>query len=335
MGIALILVLSSTTLIRMQFTNSIVLILFEELVCFFIVPYWPGALYALMMPSVESGFSGNPLPFPPVLFIILYKGDNNVGFELIITVMSFVIGYILKAWTAKESVYLTAADLERKQRYEVESLKNELLSANQEVALLAETTERNRIAQQLHDNVGHELAGALIALQAYKKLAENGDKRAGEMLENVLRRVEDSSVKLRETVYQLRPETESGAARLQKLCDEFTYCPIRYAVAGNPNTVPGTIWILLEPCLKEALTNMMKYSSATEAVVKIDIAPYIVRMNVQDNGKGAKVIKNGLGLTGIRERIRAAGGTVSVNGSDGFMITCILPLQAENPEEKR
>jgi signal transduction histidine kinase len=331
-GIALILVLSSTTLIRMQFTDSIVLVLIEELACYFIVAYWPGALYALLMPSVESGLSGNPLLFLPVLFILIYKGENNTVFILILALMSFAIGYILRAWTARETIYRLAADSERKQRYEVESLKNELLAANREVARLAETAERNRIAQQLHDNVGHELAGALIALQTYKKLVENGDGRAAEMLENVLRRVEDSSVKLRETVYRLRPETESGAARLQKICDGFTLCPLRYTVAGNPDIVPGTVWILLEPCLKEALTNMMKYSSATQAAVKIDITPFIVRMNVKDNGRGAQVIKTGLGLTGIRERIRAAGGTVSVDGSDGFMITCILPLRVENQE---
>lgn len=334
-GIALILVLSSTTLIRMQFTNSFVIVLIEELACLFVFPYWQGTLYALLMPALESGASGNPLIFLPILVILFYKGGNNSSFVLILITVFFLIGFIIRAWTAKEIIYLDAADRERKQRYEVEQLKNELLTMNQEVAALAELTERNRIAQQLHDNVGHELAGALIALQTYKKLNENKDDRACDMLENVLRRVADSSIKLREAVYQLRPEMKSGASRLQKLCDEFTFCPIHFSIIGNKDMVPVTVWIIFEPCLKESLTNIMKYSEATEVVVKIDINPYFVRMNIKDNGCGAKEITTGFGLMGIKERVRAAGGTVSIDGSYGFMITCILPMSIEISEEKQ
>jgi two-component system, NarL family, sensor histidine kinase DesK len=326
-GIALILVLSSTTLIRMQFSNSIILIFFEELVCFITLAYWPSSFFALVLPAFEAGAGGNVIALIPVPIIILLKVSKaNLGVILMINFMAFIIGYIIKAWSDREIIYLRAADVERKQRYELDQLKNELLAANNEMAELVETTERNRIAQQLHDNVGHEIAGALIALQTYKKLEENGDLRAPSMLENVLKRIESSSIKLRETVYQLRPTKAGGALRLQRLCEEFDFCIMKYRFVGEIDRVPAITWVILEPCFKEALTNITKYSKATEVEVRFDITGYIVRMYIKDNGVGASVINSGLGLFGIRERIRAAGGTVAIDGTDGFMLTCILPI---------
>lgn len=326
-GIALILVLSSTTLIRMQFTNSFILILIDEFVSYISIVYWPNAIFALMLPSFEAGISGALLWASPILLITVFKAKgSNFLIILMLEIMTFSIGYIIKAWSEREIIYLKAADRERKQRYEVEQLKNELLFASNEVARLVETSERNRIAQQLHDNVGHEIAGALIALQTYKKLEENGDERSKEVLESVLKRIESSSLKLRETVYGLKPLMEGGAARLQKLCEEFSFCQINYRFIGDTNRVPAMIWVILEPCLKEALTNITKYSKATEVEVRLDITEYIIRMNIRDNGVGTKAFDSGLGLYGIRERVRAAGGTVSIESTNGFMITCILPI---------
>jgi signal transduction histidine kinase len=326
-GIALILVLSSTTLIRMQFSHSVFLIFFEELIGFIALAYWPNSVFALMLPGFEAGAEGKLFAFMLVpLIIILKVPKEKLGLILMINLMAFAIGYIIKAWSVRESLYVKVADGERKQRYELDQLKNELIVANNEMAELVETTERNRIAQQLHDNVGHEIAGALIALQTYKKLEENGDLRAKQMLENVLQRIESSSIKLRETVYQLRPGKDSGSIRLQKLCEEFTFCSVKYRFVGEVDLVPASAWIILEPCLKEAMTNITKYSKATEVDIRFDITNYIIRMYVKDNGIGSSKINSGLGLFGIRERIRAAGGTVAIDGSDGFMLTCILPI---------
>lgn len=326
-GIALILVLSSTTLIRMQFSNSFWFVLLEEVVCFAMIPYWPRAGLAIILPSFEAGILGSVLYLAPgLLIIILQVSAVNSGIIIMLSLMAFSIGFILKAWNERENVYLKAADRERKQRYEMEQLKNEILSSNIEIAKLVETTERNRIAQQLHDSVGHEITGALFALQAYKKLEENKDERAKDILENALKRVESSSIKLRETVYQLRPETIGGSIRIQKLCEEFAFCPIKYRVIGDKDIVPAMVWIILEPCLKEALTNISKYSKAQAVEVIFDITPYIIRMNIKDNGIGAKEVNSGMGIFGIKERIRAAGGTVSIDSSNGFMLTCILPI---------
>lgn len=326
-GIALILVLSSTTLIRMQFSNSFIFVIIEILACFLCLPYWQTVFFALIVPAFESGLIGSMWTAIILLLVIFLKVTGmNQGITFMLSFMAFSLGYIMKAWNQRESLYIGAVDNERKQRYELELLKNELLGANNEVAKLVEATERNRIAQQLHDNVGHEIAGALIALQTYKKLEENKDLRAKEMLEHVLKRVESSSIKLRETVYQLKPSIEGGAQRLQKLCEAFTFCTVNHKFIGEIERVPAIAWVILEPCLKEALTNITKYSKATQVYVRFDITEYIIRMNIKDNGIGAKEINAGLGIFGIRERIRAAGGTVAIDSSNGFMITCILPI---------
>lgn len=216
-----------------------------------------------------------------------------------------------------------------KRRYQ--KLENQRESAQQSAinaTRIAELNERTRIAQDIHDHVGHEITGALIALQTAAKRDEIGDERADDLLQSTISRLENAYGALRETIYNLKPA--KSLTPLQDLCENFTFCKINFTqtadLAGHGDIIAAN--------LKEALTNITRHSNATLVTVRIDENNDYIRCVIEDNGevKSLKIAKNGLGLQGMKDRIRAVGGTLAINAENGFKITQILPKRSKNDE---
>ena len=236
-----------------------------------------------------------------------------------------VIGLLENRWEAIEKEILLKAMDDRGERLKLQSSIDAAARETQNAARLAEMAERSRIAQDIHDNVGHEISGASIALQTAIKLYEKNDERAKELLEQSAKRLEMASGHLREAVYNLKPSRTVGADTLRELCEDFDFCEVRFESSGEMNGILH--WNLLIANLKETLTNVSRHSNATLVTVKLDGNADYIRMQVADNGNGQakKAPNTGLGLSGMRERVRIAGGTLTVSVEDGFSVVTVLP----------
>ena len=226
------------------------------------------------------------------------------------------IGLMETKWDAKERSLIISDAKERAERLRLEAQIDAAARDSHNAARLAEMTERARIAQGIHDHVGHEMHGALIALQTAIKLYEKSDTRAGDVLSQSLQRLESASATLRETVHNLKPAHTIGVEVLAEICNGFGFCPVEFAKSGDLGGAAH--WELLAANLKELLTNVARHSDATAVSVKIDGNANYVRMTVKDNGRIKKAPAFGLGLTGMKDRVRLAGGTLSVHAGDGF-----------------
>jgi len=233
-----------------------------------------------------------------------------------------IISLMERKWRKQESAIIERGHAERSQRLKLEAQINQSARENTNAARLAEMNERARIAQSIHDHVGHEMHGALIALQTAKKLYEKEDLRAGELITQSLQRLEVASATLRETVHNLRPAYIIGSDTLDEICKAFTFCAVKFTKSGDLTGV--THWEMLAANLKELLTNTTKHSDATEVIVKLDGNAKYVRLTVKDNGSLKKNKSFGLGLSGMKERVRMAGGTLTVNDAEGFQVMCVL-----------
>ena len=236
-----------------------------------------------------------------------------------------VIGLLENRWEALEKEILMKAMEDRGERLKLQSSVDAAARETQNAARLAEMAERSRIAQDIHDNVGHEISGASIALQTAIKLHEKNDERAKELLEQSAKRLEMASEHLREAVHNLKPSRTIGADTLRELCEDFDFCDVRFEPSGN---ISGILhWNLLAANLKETLTNVSRHSNATLVTVKLDGNADYIRMQVADNGSGQakNAVNTGLGLSGMRERVRIAGGTLTVSAEDGFSVVTVLP----------
>ena len=258
-----------------------------------------------------------------------------------------VIGIFEDKWNQLEEELLRSSFAERGERLKLEASIESSAREMQNAARLAEMTERSRIAQDIHDHVGHEISGASIALQTAIKLYSMGDNRAEDLLNQTAKRLESASEHLREAVHNLKPSRVPGVSTIAEICEEFTFCPISYTASGDLSG--STHWELLEANLKETLTNVTRHSNATEVTVKLSGNADYIRMQVTDNGtdnrlgydnssaitsqlesgtrsnKTSPEFHAGLGLSGISQRVRAVGGSLSISNDNGFTVVCIIP----------
>lgn len=255
---------------------------------------------------------------------------QNIKTVILISVICCLFGYIIETSNKKEISLKNSLDAERKLRYELESVKAKLLNSSKEIAHLTETYERNRIAREIHDNVGHRATGILIQLQAAYKLMGRNDEKSKEVLKKSIDALAETVTLLRDTVYNIKPSEKLGLEYIKNIVQNFSFCNVNFKFTGDFNTINPILIEIIGTNIKETLTNAAKYSSCTNIIISIDINEMYIRLYTKDNGSGCKNIKEGLGLSGMRERIENIGGSMSISPDDGFMMVCIIPLNMTN-----
>lgn len=282
--------------------------------------------YALTLSVFEAIYLGHPhFVLPAVVYVAFYRPE---GFLWLLLAQSAVAGLGLWGWRRQRDEALKRIDSDSKRYYEVESLKRELLEANVHVARMAELSERSRIAREIHDHAGHEIVAAYMTLQTAQAHRKTDADEAEELFDEAMKRLEAGIDKVRETVHNLSPLADIGAEGLQKICQEFTLAPAQFSMYGDSSKVPVYLWVILEACLKEALTNVLRHAEATSVHATLDIASHIVRLCVENDGvtKDKGHVSAGLGIRNLQQRANGAGGNVSVESSDHFRLICVLPI---------
>ncbi|MFB9324625.1 sensor histidine kinase [Paenibacillus aurantiacus] len=250
---------------------------------------------------------------------------------LLATSLSLLLYYGMRVHTEK----LEKIGEEREMlRLDLQRLKQSL-SMNEEYIRQSQYTvkleERNRLSQQIHDEVGHAMAGALIQMEASRRLSGANPDKASELLGNAIAISKEGLERIRLTLKDMKPRSEElGIHRLRLFADELS---ANHAVnatlthAGDLDVITPLQWKILHENAKEAVTNSLKYGGATAIEFEIRVLNRMIQSVVTDNGKGADKIVKGLGIVGMEERAASAGGTVIVDGTKGFRVTTLLPLQ--------
>lgn len=199
-----------------------------------------------------------------------------------------------------------------------------------QVKYLSQLEERNNLAQKIHDRVGHTLAGSLIQLEAAAMIMESDPKKAAAILDGVINHLKDGMESIRSTLRNIKPAPEQlGINRLKVVLDEFSLknrIKASLSCQGRLDAITNLYWKIIMDNVREALTNTLKYSSASEVTVGIEVLNRIIKVEIRDNGAGALTYKKGLGIAGMEERTESAGGKLITDGSKGFSIITLLPV---------
>lgn len=325
-GLFLLLLLSALMLLRQRFLQFKWTLIIDQLIVIGMSSLWENSSYALILSVFETMYLGCPFfALPALFFTTIYRPKKILSLLLI---QGAFAGATLWGWRKQQESAFKRMDEERRRHYETESLKQELLNANVQIARMAELSERNRLAHQIHDNAGHEIVAAYMSLQAVQAMFENESEetQTRQLFYEGMERLETGIDKIREAVHNIAPLTEIGVESLKSICKKFSHCPVEFAVYGDSSGVSIHLWAILETCLKEALTNVLRHANAKRIKTTLDITPYIVRLCVENDG----VIKNtgygGIGLYSLRQRAMAVGGNISTDLSDCFRLVCVLPL---------
>lgn len=197
-----------------------------------------------------------------------------------------------------------------------------LRRTQEEVERLARLAERERIARDLHDLLGHTLTVITRKAELARRLAEKDPQRATREIAEVeiiarqaLKEVRSAVTGYRQTDFQ----TELVQARVA-----LQSALIHFEARTDPFSLDAASEQVLALALREATTNVLRHSEANTCHVHVASLGDQVRLTVRDDGKGGNA-KEGLGLAGMRERVTALGGQFSVASKGGTTITVTLP----------
>jgi signal transduction histidine kinase len=237
------------------------------------------------------------------------------------------------------SVFSVLARRAMAARREAERLSEELAEANAQLRLqsaqaedLATTRERNRLAREIHDGLGHYLTVINVQLEAARTLLEREPARAAESLAKATRLSREALDEVRRSVADLHHDTALAALpeRINALCGQ-TEPAASCVLEGTPRPLSPAVRHALYRAAQEALTNVRKHAGAAEAELRLDFRdPGRVTLRVSDRGRGdGQVPPNspGLGLRGMRERVELLGGRVSTAQAraGGFELIVEMP----------
>lgn len=222
-------------------------------------------------------------------------------------------------------VYVGVAAREREARQRVERL-------SAEVAQLAAANERNRLAREIHDTLGHYLTVIHVQLEAARAVIGNDPDRGLLAMSRAQTLAKDGLAAVRQSVKALREDSrvegiaEQLASLVEAVRDEsFT---ASFSTSGTPRPVSAAVALALHRTALEALTNVRRHASASHVEMTLVFeADGRVHLRVNDDGQGASELLGGFGLTGIRERAAQLGGSVVYDTAPGrgFTLTMDLP----------
>ncbi|MCW1970404.1 MAG: sensor histidine kinase [Anaerolineae bacterium] len=253
-------------------------------------------------------------------------------FEIASSLMSFASGVVFVAG------FTIVTQREAAQRAKIEQLAAELRSANavlahyaSQVEQLATMQERNRLAREIHDTLGHYLTALSVQLEAARALLNKQPEAVEPLITKAQTLARDGLSEVRRSVAALRAaptENKPLPDALRELVAEAqaSGLDVAYRVEGNASAVSAVIEMTLYRAVQEGLTNIRKHANATRAEVVLAYAPNQILVRVKDNGsQPSKINEAGFGLIGLRERTQLLNGQVRSGWQNGFMLEVSVP----------
>lgn len=224
--------------------------------------------------------------------------------------------------------------LNRKQQ-----LEKELAQANEQIRNLIKGEERMRIARDLHDTLGHTLSLITLKSQLVEKLAAKDPQKAQLEAREIQNTSRAALRQVRELVSDMRtatlPEELVEAQIILESAD------IQFSCTGNPKLegISDLAHNIISLCLREAVTNVVKHSQASQCQITIESLENEWRLSVADNGIGLICKEEGgspsnsNGLKGMAERLSLIGGTVEAKSEQGTILNIHVPIIIKNRKE--
>lgn len=303
-----------------------IIMLFTWRVHPFFILFLPLNLYEITFHYIEKNW-----PRFVVMMLPITIADESIRMTYgLIVAFSFLVLTIAERYISRVVKLESQND---KMRKDMQRLTKSL-HENKEYIRQSEYTfkleERNRLSQEIHDKIGHSMTGALIQMEAAKRLMEIDKEKSAELLQNAIHISKDGIESIRITLKNMKPPTEQiGIHRMKLFIEEFTGkndVNIPFVYKGNLDMISPIQWKIIGENVTEALTNAMKYADATVISIDIHVLNKMVKVQVKDNGKGVALVKKGLGIMGMEERTASVNGKIIVDGTSGFSVTMLLPI---------
>lgn len=244
----------------------------------------------------------------------------------------FIFGIVLSVHMAFGTVRMNKLEREklklRDDKEEIIRLENArylLMVQNQDAEIqMATLSERNRIAREIHDNVGHLLSRCILQLGAIAMVHKN--ETVSEELKPVQDGLNESMNSIRNSVHNLHNESLDLKKSLENLIEANSdfQTDFEYDVE---NELPMKVKYCIIAVITESYHNAVKHSNGNKVDLIIREHPGFCQVVFSDNGTNAKLKENGIGLHNMEERVRELKGTISFSTDNGFKIFISIPKE--------
>lgn len=264
-------------------------------------------------------------------------GSEGLLWTLVLASGYAAFGYVSYSWTRAEEA-----------QYEAQTLLEDLQEAHRRlqayadrVEELAVADERNRLAREMHDTLGHRLTVAAVQLEGAQRLILDDPERAARMVNTVREQVREALSELRRTVATMRTPLEADLSlphalnRLVAGFEQATDLVVHTTLPEEMVPLPDTHRLALYRAAQEALTNVQRHAQAREVWLQLASWDGWIELQVSDDGAGipagAVAARGGFGLRGLRERAAQLGGALVLEArpGGGTRLTFRVPLLVE------
>ncbi len=199
--------------------------------------------------------------------------------------------------------------------------RNSELKENMEYAIKINTlNERNRIAREIHDNVGHILSRSLLSTGALTAICPQEQKELKEGLKALKNDLDSAMESVRKSVHDIRDDSLDLKITLDKITADIQKrfkTELLYDINGE---MPAKIKTAFTAILKEAVSNILRHSNGDRVQITVREHPALYQLIVYDNGTGGKTFGSGMGLDDMRQRAEDLNGIFRVNSEKGFTV---------------
>ena len=308
------------------------------------LPLITTGLMTMIKPRPLSLLAAGALCLSSYLAIRLIVADWDISGQATVPLV-FLSVYGYGAIIHELALAHTAKDVSNARLAAVHTRLQEYSAQLEELSVIR---ERNRIAREIHDTLGHALTLLSVQLETATQLEARDDPRLRKELLEARQVAKACLTEVRHSVEALRPDEASAGSlqeQLRKLvaaCE--TTCPqtrITLDLEEATHPLHPEVCLTLYRCAQEALTNIRKHAHATRVLLRLSTSDEQVELTVLDNGQGCEpsheqgTPASGFGLLGMRERVALLDGTLraSSESGHGWRVDVVLPLTPRGQAE--
>jgi Signal transduction histidine kinase len=201
-------------------------------------------------------------------------------------------------------------------------------------------SERKRITRDIHDIVGYTLTNNITMMEAIIDIMHTNPLGVAHLVERARENAQEGLARIRESLYRLResgvrlPTGFEAVQVLAEVFEEGTGVPVEFEFTNVAWSFPEEIELVFYHIVQESLINAFRHGKATRVAVSLARRPGETILKLCDNGQGAGAFEEGIGISGMRERMTKIGGSLATSSSAyGFTVVATLP-DASKEEER-
>ena len=221
----------------------------------------------------------------------------------------------------------------RKTNEDLENANSQLKEYAKITERMGETRERNRLAREIHDTLGHTLTGISVGIDACIATVEMAPAETKAHLERISDVARNGLLDIRRSVNELKPDAlerlslESAITKMitdmKSITDMQIFFDCRIRQLKFDEDEESAIYRVIQ----ESLTNAMRHGKASRVRIVMERQEDMVVLTINDNGIGCSEIKKGFGTQHIMERIGMLNGTVEFRSDNGFSVIARIPIR--------